>query len=321
MEQWFSPPDPVIGFHESVVGRVPAMTTSPLFLQQCRVQPVCPARTVRGGFTLVEMLAVLGVIAVITALVVPAVTGINGSNNLTKATYDVASALEMARTYALANNTYVWVGLFEEDGAQSSPNPTATNNGGRIILSVVASKDGTRYDATATTPPGPFGSPNGSNPVALIQVNKIIKVENVHMAAVNDPNGVANNPARPAVPVAYQTGDAGASPNNTTGPFAQTTLSPTGNQTTFTYPAPTSATNPVASPQYTFTKIIEFNPQGEASKITENTYAGAGPQSFLEIALQPVHGNLVDPRYAGTKNAASAIQIEGLTGQTKVYRP
>jgi hypothetical protein len=91
------------------------------------------------------------------------------------------------------------------------------------------------------------------------------------------------------------------------------------NPTTFNYPLAVVGSS--ATPQYTFTKIIEFNARGEASKIGENTFAGPGLQGALEIAFQPTYGNTVDPRYVSSGNAAAAIQIEGITGQVKVYRP
>lgn len=310
-----------------VIDLRPGMT-SPSVLLQPSSTPVRPACTT--GFTLIELLTVMSIILVLTALVIPAFKSITSAGGVTKAAYDIAGALEMARTYALANNTYVWVGFYEDDESQSSPNATATGNGGRVIVSIVASKDGTRYPDALNSVPGAFGTGNSTstgtaaNPVALTQVNKLVKIDNVHLAAVNDNDttGTTNSPVRPPVPSAYQLGDSiGAAPNNSTGPFALTTQEPTGNVTTFTYPAPPSATRTTTSPQYTFTKIIEFDPQGEASKITENTFGGAGIQSFMEIGLQPTHGSVVDPLYAGKVQAAAAIQIEGLTGQVKIYRP
>ena len=270
----------------------------------------------RAGFTLAELLTVMAVIIVLMALAFPAFNSIKSSGDLTKGISDVAGTLELARTYALANNTYVWVGFYEEDGSQSSPNTSPNTNGGRLILSVVASRDGTRY-SDAGIPPKRFGSGDSSNLTTLIQINKLVKLDGVHLIAANDPSGNANSPPRPSVPFAYQVGDAsGASTNNGGGVFADTTLSPSGNTATFTYPVP-----PAAVPAYTFTKIIEFSPQGEASKITENSFGGAGVQSFMEIALQPTHGNAVDGHYADTTKAAAAIQVEGITGQVKIYRP
>jgi len=277
-------------------------------------------RPPRSGFTLIELLTVVAIIAAMMTLAVPAFNSLKGGSDVKTAAYTISGALENARTYALANNTYVWVGFYEEDGSQPSPN--TSQKGGRVIVLVVASKDGTRYSDSSGVPAA-FGAGNSNNQVTLTQVINLIKINNTHMAGVNNPSGSpANFPARPPVPYAYQVGDApglSPNPNNAAGLFAQTTLSATGNITTFTYPIPPSATQTATSPQYTFTKIIEFNPQGEASKITENTFSGAGPQSFMEIGLQPTHGNVVAPPYAGNNQAAACVQIEGITGQAKIY--
>jgi hypothetical protein len=94
------------------------------------------------------------------------------------------------------------------------------------------------------------------------------------------------------------------------------------NPTTFTYPLNTTQGSASAG-QYTFSKIIEFTSRGEASKIVENTFSGPGPQPAIEFGLQPTHGNLVDSRYTGANanNAASAIQVEGISGKVRIFRP
>src|SRR5947207_12340912 len=69
----------------------------------------------RRAFTLLEMLVVMGIIAILMVLVAPAFTTIKGGTDVTSAAYTVKSVLDTARTYAKANNTYTWVGFFEED--------------------------------------------------------------------------------------------------------------------------------------------------------------------------------------------------------------
>src|SRR6476646_8838660 len=75
------------------------------------------------GFTLLELLIVVGIIGILLVLIAPAFTTIKGGTDVTSAAYTIKGALESARTYAKANNTYTWVGFFEEDAAQSSTNP------------------------------------------------------------------------------------------------------------------------------------------------------------------------------------------------------
>jgi len=264
-----------------------------------------------GAFTLVELITVMAVIVVMMSFLVPAFTGIQGGRDATKAAYDVAGALEQARTYAMANNTYVWVGFFEEDGSQLSTSPAATAGTGRVVMSVVASQNGKRYsdDTINATLPGAFGSTGLGNNVPLIQISKLIKMGNIHLASAANDNlstGSRNNPVRPPVPTSYQVG------NTLFNGHTNATVNPT----TFTYPLKGAA-------QYTFVKIIEINSQGEASKIDENVFNGAGPQDRMEIALQTTHGNVVDPRYSTTTgpNVASVVQIEGITGQVQIFRP
>src|SRR5437016_14086749 len=93
----------------------------------------------RRAFTLLEMLVVMGIIATLMVLVAPAFTTIKGGTDVTSAAYTVKSVLDTARTYAKANNTYTWVGFFEEDISSTTP---ATAGPGRLVMSIVASKDG-----------------------------------------------------------------------------------------------------------------------------------------------------------------------------------
>src|SRR5207237_9868246 len=94
------------------------------------------------AFTLLELLVVVAIVAILMVLVAPAFTNIKNGNDITTAAYTIKGVLGQARTYAQANNTYAWVGFYEEDGSRASTNP-ATAGSGRLVLSIVASKDGT----------------------------------------------------------------------------------------------------------------------------------------------------------------------------------
>src|SRR5262249_49692606 len=67
------------------------------------------------GFTLIELLIVVGIIGVLLVLIAPAFTSIKGGTDVTSAAYTIKGVLDTARTYAKANNTYVWVGFYEEN--------------------------------------------------------------------------------------------------------------------------------------------------------------------------------------------------------------
>src|SRR5205814_1644888 len=99
-------------------------------------------RRLTSGFTLIEIVVVIAIIVVLMAIIAPAFTSLKTAGDVTSAAYTIKGALDQARTYAQANNTYTWVGFFEEDGSQPSTNP-ATAGAGRIVMSIVASKDGT----------------------------------------------------------------------------------------------------------------------------------------------------------------------------------
>src|SRR6184192_3582512 len=102
---------------------------------------VSPSRGSRG-FTLLELLIVIGIIGLLLVLVAPAFTYIKGGTDVSSAAYTIKDVLDTARTYAKANNTYTWVGFYEENVANpASPNPD-TPAVGRLIMSIVASKDG-----------------------------------------------------------------------------------------------------------------------------------------------------------------------------------
>src|SRR5439155_26048027 len=90
-----------------------------------------------GGFTLLELLIVVGIIALLLVLTAPAFTYLKGGSDVTSAAYTIKGVLDTARTYAKANNTYTWVGFFEEDASQPSSSPAIAGNG-RIVMSIVA---------------------------------------------------------------------------------------------------------------------------------------------------------------------------------------
>src|SRR5882757_9701240 len=100
-----------------------------------------------SAFTLIELLIVIGIIALLMVLIAPAFTNLKSAGDVTNAAYTIKGVLDTARTYAKANNTYSWVGFYEENGS----NPTSPNLDvpavGRIIMSIVASKDGSNLGA------------------------------------------------------------------------------------------------------------------------------------------------------------------------------
>ena len=255
--------------------------------------------SVRAGFTLLEQLVVIGITGVLLALIAPAFTYIKGGTDVTSAAYTIKGVLDTARTYAQANNTYTWIGFFEEDVSSATPGTAGT---GRLVMSIVASKDGTKvYDANSTS----------IDPTRLIQVGKLVKIENIHLGLL--PLGTGTPPG--------DTFDSRPSP--TPAPvndsrFGELNGSPTAPTTNSQYPFqyPVGSGPPPA--QYTFQKTLQFNPRGESNI---NSGLGVGGWTYdvkriVEVGLRATHGTQVDT----ISPNLVAVQITGFGGNVKIYR-
>ena len=266
----------------------------------------------RRAFTLLEMLVVMGIIATLMVLVAPAFTNLKSAGDVTNAVCGIQGLLDNARTYAKANNTYVFVGFAEVDSSvDSSVNPQVTGNG-RVAVAVVASKDGTRHFQYATSGQGSDWQSNyadSSKPEYrgghLVAVGNLQRYENLHFLV---DFGSWTQAAHPTSNMArFQ-------PSNTT-----YTLGNSGSSsvTPFTWPLG----SPLASGyQYRFNKVISFDPQGVA-RIATATNADE-VTTVMEIDFQPSHGTAVPtaPTNQDVGNHA-VIQIGPPSGANRVYRP
>src|SRR5438094_581819 len=236
------------------------------------------------GFTLIELLIVVGIIGVLLVLIAPTFTSMKSGTDVTSAAYTIKGVLDTARTYAKANNTYTWVGFCEEDVSSTTSNPPTLGTG-RLIMSIVASNDGTTvYD------------PNNLAPIPatkLTQVGRLTKIDNVHLWTHTDsPSGDGSSfGTRPNVASAYCIGNSG----------------PADSATPFQYPVGNG------SAQYTFLKAIQFSPRGEV-RINNNSNS---PQTAAEIAFEPTHGA---PTPASVPANVAAIQVNGFAGHVRIYR-
>jgi prepilin-type N-terminal cleavage/methylation domain-containing protein len=263
-----------------------------------------------SAFTLLELLIVIGIIAVLLVLLAPAFTTIKSAGDVTSAAYTIKGALDTARTYAKANNTYTWLGFYEENVVNpSSPNADQPPVG-RLIMSIVASKDGTNV----------YGSGNGIiDPTKLVQIGKLMKIENVHLPlfAICTSNCTGDSfDARPPLqndPTAgynySRFGELNA-PQPNTAPYT----------TPYDFQYPVG--NPAPASQYTFSKILQFSPRGE-SRVNGDSY---DIRRVVEIGLVQTHGTATPvPRSGGGSSYVfdgnvAAVQINGFAGDVKIYR-
>jgi prepilin-type N-terminal cleavage/methylation domain-containing protein len=280
--------------------------------------------SVRAGFTLFELLIVIGIIAVLLVLIAPAFTSLKSAGDVTSAVYTVKGALDTARTYAKANNTYAWVGVYEEDVSHPSsvqaPDPRCTGCVGRLVISIVASKDGTNLGADPSSVA--TGTENFIDPKTLIQVTKLVKIDNVHVPLFNmcssncsgdtfetrpvlqfDPFGVGYNASR--------FGELNvAAPNTAPYDIINNGL------TKFPFQYPVG--DPAPAWQYRFRRTLQFNPRGECR--INSTY---DIRRIIELGLLQTHGATVPTptpipgQYSGN---VVAVQINGFAGDVRIYR-
>ena len=273
-------------------------------------------RTVSGqnaessdGFTLLELLAVISIIVVLMTLLVPTFSSRNNVGELTKATYDIAGFIEQARAYAMANNTYVYVGITETDASLASSNRPQQKGNGRVAVAMVASKNGQRnYDVSD---PGlwtlNYTARSGNSSYAatidnLVPLGKLQHFENVHLdlLVTGTAGGLA---ARKPVIATGST------------PYAIAAITASiSSATPFAWPLTKDSTLS-GGYQYLFNAVINFDPQGVA-RIQYNGNLDAIP-SYIEIGLRPTHGSTVDK----IATNVAVIQIDGMTGATHIYRP
>jgi prepilin-type N-terminal cleavage/methylation domain-containing protein len=206
-----------------------------------------------SGFTLVELLTVIAIMAVLTAATSISIAGMSAAGALNNQSTDLSDTFAQARAYAMANDTYVYVGLEELNAAQ----PTSSGVG-RLVVGVVAATGGTR----------PYGNTPGPLPSdAIVQVGRLQVFDNLHMTS----DATLTSGAITARPPATTTG------------FID--LSQATSSVTFQWPLS-------GTPKYLFTKVVEFNPQGVARFQSQSTLDASVP-SYIELPLLPTHGTVL----------------------------
>lgn len=217
------------------------------------------------------------------ALSGPIINALKGSGDFTKASGDIQGILELARSHAMANNTYVYVGLQEVDVIKAqSRTPSYTDGVGRVAVAAISILDGTAPSWSSQTNLTASGN--------ISPISKLRYFDNLHLTNAGTLTQGTNMTKRP-------------------GQSSVTDLSVRNSAITFGWPIPSGTT-------YSFRKVIEFDPQGVARVQSDLSSRSTSIQPYIEIALLPARGNL-----APTNANQAAIQINGITGAVNLYRP
>jgi len=245
-------------------------------------------READGGFTLVEILVVISIAGILALVSVPAIQGLQQAGGFDKSVYTMSDSLNFARAYAMAQHTYVYVGLTEVSRTQNPGASPQVAGIGKVILSVVATTDGLSDTSSWST--------TGTN---LAQVRQTQILDSFHIASSAFPTTTIGAMARPA--------------NVTTTPVVLPAASAPA--TPFSLPLGSASGSGKYNFNTTNSEVLCFNPQGGV------LFNGSSFQ-WLELDVQPVMGAVAPaiPTNVSQGNQA-ALVIDGLTGTVSIYRP
>ena len=275
--------------------------------------------------TLVELLVVVAVIVVMMGLAVPAFNAMRGGTDFTSQLYDISGTLERARAYAMSSNSYTLVGIIRspQHTEHFRPEPAfgGARHGGhaRVTVAVIASKSGARpyqvdlnnrdFGAWTSEYGTGLSLANGSGS-GFTAVSKLMHYQGLHLVDLQgtNPPPTSGNMMRPKVGPEYDIPNVACIPENA---FSW----PLGRQfgsAQYQFGSPAGKGNLIS-------KVIEFDPQGSA-RIIGPSYWDAIPH-YIEIGLQPAQGANAAAPGNQTTGELAAIQINGMNGSVRIYRP
>ena len=251
--------------------------------------PFSPAKK-SSGFSLVEMVTVLAIIITLSALSVTAFSRIVKATRFDQALSSVLETLSQARSYAIAQDTYVWVAFYPVDPSQLSGS-AQDNTGDQVVVATFASSEGNNPLPWSGTSTYTIPYTDTASSTVVSQVSKIQTFKQLRIWPQGGNGGSYFNIS--SVPT-----------SSTPSPAATAPL------LAVAWPAVSAqrlASQPVPAGQ-SATAVIVFNPRGSA-------LAGNTLSSSIGLDFQPVKG----PGTNDTANLAT-IRIDGLTGIAALYR-
>ena len=236
---------------------------------------------------MVELLAVLAIILTLSALSITAIQSTFQASRFDQNLSEIVETLGRARSYAIAENTYVWVAFYPVDPSQLSGGAQEMS-GNQVLIATFASSAGTNPftwgDTTAYTVPYTDAT-TGTSVYQLTKIQTFKQLQlwpeggqgaghfyNIYVPGASAPSQVATTPI-----LSITSPHVGALPQ-------------TGSNTQST------------------TAVVVFSPRGSALD-------GPALSTSLALDFQPTRSASV----SDSANTAT-IRIDGLTGLAAVYR-
>jgi len=119
----------------------------------------------RAAFTLIELLVVMSIIGMLAMITLPALASLNNSGSVNRAVSGIPLLLDQARAYAMAHNTYVWVGFASDSPSQ------------QLVVGAVS---------------GTTGDAGDLNTGALVPVSRPLVFDRLAVQEINGLNGAAS---------------------------------------------------------------------------------------------------------------------------------
>ena len=254
----------------------------------------------RAAFSLLELLLVAGLSLALLGLALPAVGAIQSASQFSSVVERLAETLALARTAAVTQRRYVYVGFFQKHDAPAQGGPIVP---APLWVLTAQSEDAARgYD---TARPSESWHRFYGTTLWLRPLGRLQSFERVHLAST--------------LGVPPETGPMGkTSGRQDVGRFYRLGHEACRSVTPLTQPLNTQL-NPRQCELF-FDKVIQFDPQGTARVQYESN--GDEIKQCIEIGLLPIRGEHppADEVLAAQTNCA-AIQLHPLTGAVRVYRP